>query len=150
MEYRKKESLKLSKCQTWMCKLLCCMREMSLVLLLSQGCCRFRPILFPSWQESVSFGWCPGVCCQRGCSPCRGVPCCACWCTAGLPVLRKFSTAVCLCTKQDVCQFCCSYFVWLITFPMFLLGLGCFLSVSCQNFNVSFSSVKVFLLVAGS
>lgn len=65
-------------------------------------------------------------------------------------MLKKFSTAVSLCTKQDVCQFCCSYFVWLITFPMFLFSLGNFLSVSCQNFNISFSSVKFFLLVAGS
>lgn len=32
------------------------MRAMSLVLLLSQGCCRFRPILFPSWHRSVAFG----------------------------------------------------------------------------------------------
>lgn len=61
---------------------------------------------------------------SEGCSLCRGAPWCACWCTAGLPVLKNFSTAVSLCSKQDVCQFCCSYFVWLITFPMFLLGLG--------------------------
>lgn len=36
-------------------------------------------------------------------------------------------------------RFLCFFWVW-----------GDFLSVSCQNFNISFSSVKFFLLVAGS
>ena len=61
-------------------------------------------------------------------------------------MLMTFSTAVSVCTKQDVCQFYWSYFVRLITFPMFLLGLRYFLSVNCHSFNVSFLSVRFFSL----
>lgn len=43
---------------------------------------------------------------------------------AGLPVLVAFPPDVSVCTEQDVWQFYGSWFVWLITFPMFLLGFA--------------------------